>query len=59
MAKTYNSIFREFLESTDINQQIIADWRPCCTPYFEVSIPMAITVWLKDGSQIVYISKER
>lgn len=58
MAKTYGSIFREFLESTDIKQEIIADWRPCQKPYFEVSFSMAIIVWLKNGSRIIYISEK-
>lgn len=57
MTKTWGDIFREFKESTEINDEIVSDWRPCGPPHYDIQIPMAILIWLRDGSKIIYISK--
>lgn len=56
--RTWSSIFREFREVTNISEEIISDWRPCQPPYSDVSIPMAVIVWLTNGSQIIYKTKD-
>lgn len=56
--KTWNNIFNEFKESTGIDPNKIADYRPLRDSYvLRVDMP-CIIVWLKDGSTIIYISKE-
>ena len=55
--KTYTDIYNEFLKTIDNREWLIADYSPCTTPYFDITIPMGIIVWLTDGSKIIYISK--
>lgn len=54
--KTYSDIYKEFLENTRIDGDKIADYRPCEPPYFEYFVPCAITVWLKNGNSLIFIS---
>lgn len=54
--KTYGDIYKEFLENTDIDKDKISDYRPCKPPYFEYFVPCAITVWLKNGNSLIFIS---
>ena len=55
--KTWRYIYDEFLEVTKMDLEVISDFRPCEPPYYNVLIPMAIIVWLKSGSSLIYISK--
>lgn len=55
--KTYGDIIKEFKTKTGITSENILNVRPCAKPYFEISIPNAILVWLKDGGRIIYISE--
>ena len=55
--KTYTDIYKEFLKTIENREGLIVDYRPCATPYFDITIPMGIIVWLTDGSKIIYISK--
>ena len=55
--KTYTDSYEEFLKTIGDHEELITDYRPCATPYFDITIPMGIIVWLKDGSKIIYISK--
>ena len=55
--KTWRYIYDEFLEVTKMDLEVISDFRPCGPPYYNVLIPMAIIVWLKNGSSLIYISK--
>ena len=57
--KTWRYIYDEFLEVTKMDLEVISDFRPCEPPYYNVLIPMAIIVWLKSGSSLIYISKKR
>lgn len=54
---TYTDIYEEFLKTIGNREELIADYKPCATPYFDITIPMGIIVWIKDGSKIIYISK--
>lgn len=56
---TYGAIYRQFLESTKIDKTVVEDWRPCSPPYYDTHIDMAIIVWLKDKSQVIYIYKNK
>lgn len=56
--KAWHHIFDEFLEVTKTDPEMIHDYRPCQPPYYDILIPMAIIVWLKNGSRLIYISKE-
>ena len=59
--KTWNDIFNEFKESTGIDPNKIADYRPYLNPHSTnaLGIPTTgIIVWLSDGSILIYISKE-
>ena len=52
---TYEKIYEQFLSTTNIDKNTIADYRPALTPY----IPRAkdgIVVYLKDGNRLVYYS---
>ena len=51
-------VFKAFLESTKIDKNLINDWRPCLPEYEVPYIPMAIVIWLKDKSSMIYIYKE-
>ena len=55
--KTWRYIYDEFLEVTKMDLEVISDFRQCEPPYYIVLIPMAIIVWLKSGSSLIYISK--
>lgn len=57
MVKTWGDIFREFKKETGIPDDSILDYRPCTPPYYEVEIPNAIYVELKNGGRLVYIPK--
>ena len=57
--KTYGDIYEEFLEK--FPEADVKDYRPAHPGYvheLEEPIPNAIIVWLRDGSKIIYISKE-
>ncbi len=55
---TYGDIYNQFLESTQTDISKVEDWRPCGPPYYDTHIDMAIIIWLKDGSQLIYIYKK-
>lgn len=55
--KTYGEIFKEFKES--VGNIEISDYRPCGPPYCGVYIPNSIIVWLKNGSTIIYTTKQK
>lgn len=55
---TNRHIWKAFLESTKIDKNLIDDWRPCEPLYDVPHIPMAIVVYLKDNSKLIYIYKE-
>lgn len=57
--KTYGDIYNEFCEKFPNAE--VEDYRPAVemhVPQLRNGIPCAIIVWLKDGSKIIYISKE-
>lgn len=56
---TYGAIYRQFLESTKTDETVVEDWRPCSPPYYDTHIDMAIIVWLKDKSRVIYIYKNK
>ena len=56
---TYKEIYLEFEKYTNIELAIIDDSRPCLSFYGVPSIKNAILVWLKNGSKIIYIAKEK
>lgn len=51
----YWEIYKQFLNSTNIDTDIIGDFRPCEQPYYDVDIPGAIIIWLKIGGKIIYV----
>ena len=55
---THGDIYKEFLKSTKIDRDLVNDWRPCLPEYNVPHIPMAIVIWLKDKSSMIYIYKE-
>ena len=55
---TYGDIYNQFLDSTKTDVTTVEDWRPCYPPYYDTCIDMAIIVWLKDKSQLIYIYKK-
>lgn len=55
---TYGDIYNQFLVSTKTDESTVEDWRPCWPPYYDICIEMAIIVWLKDKSQLIYIYKK-
>ena len=59
--KTYGDIYDEFCNKFPNVE--IADYRPAVSTYIPqlvsgTCIPYAILVWLKDGSEVIYISEE-
>lgn len=54
---TYGEIYNKFLKSTKIDRELISDYRPCISLFAPTEIDNAIIVWLKDGSQIIYIEE--
>lgn len=54
--KTYRDVYNEFVETTGI--QDVWDWRPAAPPYWHDAISDAILIWNKDGSRMIYISKD-
>ncbi len=54
---TYSEIYNKFLKSTKIDRELISDYRPCISLFAPTEIDNAIIVWLKDGSQIIYIGE--
>lgn len=56
---TYGDIYNQFLDSTKTDVTTVEDWRPCYPPYYDTCIDMAIIVWLKDKSQLIYIYKNK
>ena len=55
---TYGEIYEKFRRETGIADEMIVDYRPCAEPYCKTYIPNAITVWLKNGDQLIYIHEE-
>lgn len=55
---TYGDIYNQFLNSTKTDVTTVEDWRPCYPPYYDTRIDMAIIVWMKDKSQLIYIYKK-
>lgn len=56
--KTYDDIYDEFCEKFPLAE--VQDYRPAVKlhiPQLSEGIPNAIIVWLKDGSQIIYIAE--
>ena len=57
--KTYEDIYKEFYDKFPNAE--VEDYRPAVglyIPQLLEAIPNAIIVWLKDGTKIIYISKE-
>lgn len=54
---TYGDIYKQFLESTNIDLALVEDYRPCCELFGVPNIADAIIVWLKDKSKLIYIYK--
>jgi hypothetical protein len=58
--KTYGDIYNEFCEKFP-NAKVL-DYRPAVDMYIPelktIGIPYAIIVWLEDGSEVIYKSKE-
>jgi hypothetical protein len=58
--KTYGDIYNEFCEKFP-NARVL-DYRPAVDMYIPElktrGIPYAIIVWLEDGSEVIYKSKE-
>lgn len=58
MQKTYCDIYNEFLKKFP-NAEVL-DYRPAVemhVPQLSKAIPNAIVIWLKDGSEVIYISE--
>ena len=56
--KTYDDIYDEFLKKFP-NAEVL-DYRPAVkmhVPQLSENIPNAIVVWLKDGSEVIYIAE--
>lgn len=56
---TYGDIYDEFCKKFPLVE--VADYRPAVEmhiPQISKAIPNAIIVWLRDGSRIIYISRE-
>ena len=57
---TYNDIYNEFCKKFPNAE--IEDYRPAVPmhlPQLQQGISNAIIVWLKDGSEVIYISNSR
>ncbi len=57
--KTYGDIYNEFRNKFPLAE--VMDYRPAVKmhiPQLSKDIPNAIIVWLKDGSEIIYIAEE-
>ncbi len=57
---TYEAIYDEFCEK--FPEAEVADYRPALTihiPHLSKSIPNAIIVWLKDGSEVIYKAEDK
>lgn len=52
---TYGEIYKKFREEAGVPDGVILDYRPCRPPYYNIGIPNAIIVWLKNGGRIIYI----
>ncbi len=54
---TYQEIYDQFLEKTNIDISLIDDYRPCCELFDVPNIANAILVWLHSGERIIFIAK--
>ena len=59
--KTYEDIYNEFCDKFPTAD--VLDYRPAVSMHipelkYGTGIPYAIIVWLKDGSEVIYKSKE-
>ena len=56
--KTYNDIYNEFCDKFPLAE--VLDYRPAVKihiPQLLKDIQNAIIIWLKDGSEVIYISE--
>ena len=56
--KTYNDIYNEFYDKFPLAE--VLDYRPAVKMHIQQlskDIPNAIVVWLKDGSEVIYIAE--
>ena len=56
---TYGDIYKQFLESTNIDLALVENYRPCCELFGVPNISNAIVVWLNNGNKIIYIVGEK
>ena len=52
---TYEDIFNNFVNETNIDKRTIDDYRPCCEMFGVPNIANAIVVWLRNGAKVIYI----
>lgn len=55
--KTWDDIYREFLKVTDIDKNLVQDYRPCGPPYCNVAFSDTIIVWVKNKGIFLYNPK--
>jgi hypothetical protein len=60
---TYQEIYEQFLSTTNIDKNMIADYRPALAPYTPLlkaemclNTFEGIVVYLKDGNKLIYVS---
>ena len=56
---TYGGIYQQFKSLNIIPDIMIKDYRPCYPPYTDYTIAEAITIYLINGSSIIYIYDEK
>lgn len=55
---TYSEIYEKALNTLNLNQTDIEDYRPACElEQIKCAIPGAIIIWLKTGDKVIFIDK--
>lgn len=61
MVKTWGDVIKEFendiLPKLREDPDFVIDYRPCGKPYSDVFVPNGLLVYLRDGSQLIYLFK--
>ena len=61
MVKTWGDVIKEFendiLPKLREDPNFVIDYRPCCEPYSDAFVPNGLLVYLRDGSQLIYLFK--